>query len=123
MNAASLLLNLHRAGFTLSVEGDKLNVDGPLDRLTDTHKAMIREHKAKLIAYSMPSPTQAISRRMAALGLDMPTRMDFIEQFNERAGIAEYDGNLPRQQAERIALDGVLADINQLDVQPSRIQP
>lgn len=94
MSAPSLMLDLHRAGFVLSVDDDKLNVDGPLDRLTDTLRDAIREHKAKLIAYCTPSSTHGISRRMAKMGLGM----------DERLNIIEFDGNLPRQQAERVAL-------------------
>ncbi len=123
MSAATLMLDLHRAGFTLSVEGDKLNVDGPIDRLTDATKDAIHENKAGLVRLCSSSPTGELSRQMAKIGMDLDARSDLIEQFHERAGIAEYDGNLPRQQAERIALAEVLADIGRLDSQPLRIQP
>lgn len=32
------------------------------------------------------------------------------EDFEERAAVFEYDGGLPRREAERLALDAVLAD-------------
>lgn len=111
MSAAHLMLTLHRAGFRLSVDGDNLNIDGSMDQLDEATKASIRTHKAKLIGYCTPSPTHEISRRMAKLQLGMEERQDIIEQFNERAGICEHDGNMPRHEAEQVALDEAMSRI------------
>ena len=34
------------------------------------------------------------------------------EEFHERAAIIEFDSNLPRDHAERLAMDALLAKIN-----------
>ena len=34
------------------------------------------------------------------------------EEFHERAAIIEFDSNLPRDHAERLAMDAVLAKMN-----------
>ena len=34
------------------------------------------------------------------------------EEFHERASIIEFDSNLPREHAERLAMDAVLAKMN-----------
>ncbi len=35
------------------------------------------------------------------------------EEFHERASIIEFDSNLPREHAERLAMDAVLAKMNE----------
>jgi hypothetical protein len=50
------------------------------------------------------------SRRAAALlaGIeDVERRGDLRDRLEERAGIMEYDGNLPRDEAERLAFEGL----------------
>ena len=34
------------------------------------------------------------------------------EEFHERAAIIEFDSNIPRNHAERLAMDAVLSNIN-----------
>ena len=38
--------------------------------------------------------------------------VDLKEEFHERAAIIEFDSNLPREHAERLAMDAVLAKMN-----------
>ena len=38
--------------------------------------------------------------------------VDLKEEFHERAAIIEFDSNLPRDHAERLAMDAVLAKMN-----------
>ena len=38
--------------------------------------------------------------------------VDLKEEFHERAAIIEFDSNLPRDHAERLAMDAVLSNIN-----------
>ena len=48
------------------------------------------------------------ARRASSLlnGIADPTlRADLRERFEERAGIIEFDGNLPRDEAERLAYE------------------
>ena len=38
--------------------------------------------------------------------------VDLKEEFHERAAIIEFDSNIPRDNAERLAMDALLAKIN-----------
>ena len=38
--------------------------------------------------------------------------VDLKEEFHERAAIIEFDSNIPRDHAERLAMDAVLAKMN-----------
>ena len=38
--------------------------------------------------------------------------VDLKEEFHERAAIIEFDSNIPRDNAERLAMDAVLAKMN-----------
>ena len=38
--------------------------------------------------------------------------VDLKEEFHERASIIEFDSNIPRDHAERLAMDAVLAKMN-----------
>ena len=38
--------------------------------------------------------------------------VDLKEEFHERAAIIEFDSNLPREHAERLAMEAVLAKMN-----------
>ena len=80
--AIDLLLRLERDGFKLRAEGDTLFVE-PGHRLTPADGQAIRDHKADILAY--------------------------LAEYDERAGIAEYDGNLSRPDAEALAVAQILA--------------
>jgi hypothetical protein len=41
--------------------------------------------------------------------------VDLKEEFHERAAIIEFDSNLPRDNAERQAMDAVLAKVNEVE--------
>ena len=60
---------------------------------------LLRERRNEIIVYlSSCQPTQ-----LPPLDLE-----SLYEQFTERAAIAEYDGGLSREDAERMALDYIL---------------
>ena len=79
--AIDLLLRLERDGFRLRAEGDTLFVE-PGHRLTPADGQAIRDHKADILAY--------------------------LVEYDERAGIAEYDGHLSRPGAEALAVAQIL---------------
>ena len=81
-DAIDLLLRLERDGFRLRAEGDTLFVE-PGHRLTPADGQAIRDHKADILAY--------------------------LAEYDERAAIAEYDGNLSRPDAEALAVAQILA--------------
>ena len=74
-----ILQAAHDAGVVLNVEGDRLLYRAPPVALTP-------EQSAALIAL----------------------KLDLVCEYDERAGILEYDANMPREVAERRAADLVL---------------
>jgi hypothetical protein len=96
MTPVSLMIELRRQGFSLSAVGDGIRVS-PASRLSPEQRLGILEHKGELLT------------RLRSEGAGHFT--DVAEAFEwliERAGIAEYDGGLPRVDAERLALAEVL---------------
>ncbi|RQW83466.1 MAG: hypothetical protein EHM62_02020 [Methylococcus sp.] len=49
MDASEAISQLHQAGFTLAANGDRLSVS-PSDRLTDSLRQLIRDHKPDILA-------------------------------------------------------------------------
>lgn len=80
--AIDLLLRLERDGFRLRADGDTLFVE-PGHRLTPADGQAIRDHKADILAY--------------------------LAEYDERAAMAEYDGNLSRSDAEALSVAQILA--------------
>ena len=81
-DAIDLLLRLERDGFKLRSDGDTLFVE-PGHRLSAADGQAIRDHKSDIL--------------------------DYLAEYDERAGIAEYDGNLSRPDAEALAVAQILA--------------
>ena len=81
MGAADLLLHVRAAGFTLGLADGKLLVR-PASMLTDELRAALRDCKPEVLALL------AAEREADA------------EAFEERAAIMEFDGGLPRAEAE-----------------------
>ncbi|MDE2367538.1 MAG: hypothetical protein KGN16_01090 [Burkholderiales bacterium] len=84
MGARDLLHSLAGAGLSVSADGDRL-VIRPASKLTDTMRTALREAKAELLALLAGGPDDA-------------------EAFEERAAIFEFDGGVPRAEAEALAL-------------------
>ncbi len=74
-----LLQAIHDAGIVLTVEGDRMKYRAPAGAVTPELRAALAELKPGL-----------------------------VYEYHERAGILEYDANLPRPEAERRAADMVL---------------
>jgi len=75
-----LLQRVHDAGITLIVDGNRLKYTAPAGVLTPDLRAALAELK--------------------------PT---ILHEYHERAGILEYDGRMPRPEAERQAGASTLA--------------
>lgn len=85
MTPSALLSILHQTGVVLTVVPDeRLQVDAPPGVMTPALRAALREHKAALL--------------------------DLLAAFEERAALAEYDGGVPRAEAERLAWACVLGE-------------
>jgi hypothetical protein len=93
MAPSELIKQLTAAGCRLQADGDQLRVLGLERDLTDDLQAAIREHKEAILA--------------------------LLELYEERAAIMEYDGGLPRADAERQAWAIVLggATVQQVERQ------
>jgi hypothetical protein len=89
MTAAEALKQARASGIGVRIDGDDLSLEAsapPPDELLD----LLLQHKAEIVA---------LLRR----GDDGCSGEDWREFFDERAGIAEFDGGLPRDQAEALA--------------------
>ena len=96
MNAAQALKAARAAGIDLAVDGDALALRAATAPLAAVLDALFR-HKAEIIA---------LLRR----GRDGWSAEDWQVYFDERAGIAEFDGGLSRAEAEARAFECCVAE-------------
>jgi hypothetical protein len=94
MKAALLLAEARRVGACFAANGGRLVVEAPAP-LPDDLVAALREHKRELLALLMVASE--------------PDHDRVTECWQERAAIVEYDGGLPRDEAERQAQVHALA--------------
>ena len=90
MSALATLAALRRRGVELRLDGDDLIVTGA-DVLSDAEIARLRSMKAELIA-ALREP-------------DARDAEDWRAYFEERAGIAEFDGGFSRAEVEQVAFE------------------
>ncbi len=95
MGAPDVLQWFRRDGLALSLLPSGGLAVRPASKLTDAHRQALRDHKAAIVdALNSPGPVQ-----------------DFDpEAFEERAGIAQFDGGLSRPDAEALAAQGMARD-------------
>lgn len=112
--ATELVTDLQSRGVTLCACGEDLLYDAPAGVMTLELKAELARRKPELLAL-LRQPGRW-GRWAAALvrlvTTDPDRRADLMELFDERAGIYEYEGNLPREEAERRALRRLLAELD-----------
>src|SRR5262245_7115820 len=105
MDGLTLLEQARSAGLTVVVQGDKLVIRGP--RRAGPLAEQLLAHKGEVIdALTVQSLTPA----------DLPADWHFL--WDERAAIVEYDGGLPRERAEALALAGVLQRMRRAGQRP-----
>ena len=92
MNAAALINAARAAGITMKVDGERLVLAAP-ERPDDRLLEDLRREKPAIVAYL---------RDVAAW-----TEEDWQALFDERAAIMEFDGGLPREEAETAAASEV----------------
>ena len=95
MTVSELLKTLKKRGIDLKPEGDSLRYRAPAGALTPALRKALATHKAEVLAHLRGTA------ELPAAVADWPA--DWRERFEERAGIMEYDGRLPRPEAERRA--------------------
>ena len=86
MSAANVVMEARAIGINLRVEGGDLVLDAVAPPSPDMLELLSR-HKSAIVLWLRPGP-------------DGLSGEDWREFFEERAGIAEFDGGLPREQAE-----------------------
>jgi hypothetical protein len=115
----ALIADLVAKKVDLKVEGDRLIVDGPESEVTDSLVERLRLFKPGLMRALSGSPIsrdagieagkseeKALKQGCAACPvIDEWTCEDWQAFFDERAGIAEFDGELPRPRAEDQAFE------------------
>jgi hypothetical protein len=79
-----LIQRVHDAGIKLKIDGDRLTYRGPKGALTPDLRAALADWKP-----------------------------DLLYEYHERAGILQYDANLPRAEAEDLAANHISAIANQ----------
>jgi hypothetical protein len=89
MSAQLLVHDLKEHGVVLETEGPRLIVDAPVGVLTTDIIDQLKANKPDLLAL---------------LGNSLNTE-DWRAAFEERAAIMEYDGGMPRHDAENLAFD------------------
>ena len=105
MSAAEALWKARRAGIELRVEGCDLVLQALTPPPADLLERLAR-HKPEIVALLRP-------------GRDGWSAEDWQANFDERAGIAEFDGGLPRLEAEAIARASVNGAPIDDDIGPS----
>jgi hypothetical protein len=111
MTALELLETLKRRGVDLDPVGESLHYRAPAGALTPDLRQALAAHKAEVLAH--------LRGEMVGLPThpgDWPE--EWLEAFIERAGIMEFDGGLPRQEAERRAEELVRASYRQIGGRP-----
>lgn len=99
----TLLERARSAGLTVAVRGDKLVIRGP--RRAGPLAEMLLAHKGDVLrALTLESLTPT----------DLPPEWHLA--WDERAAIMEFDGGLPRERAEALALACVLEEMRRADV-------
>jgi len=124
---ATTLNQLRAAGFTLAVEGRQLKLTG--SAMTDEQREQVSQHKADIIAMLLNEqeadqepatnsesdgrpPHHAAKCEELIRNADGGwSAQDWQAFFDERAGIAEFDGGLSRPEAEASAFACCVAEM------------
>ena len=113
--AQNPIQSIKAAGFTLKLRNDKLVVI-PASQLSDAQRAFIRAHKAALVA-ALAQPTPAENLRKPTVR----DPADLEEWFEERAAILEFEAGFSRDEAERLAFEGLATALAQpIPTQPAK---
>jgi hypothetical protein len=102
MTVVELLNDLQARDVRLGVRGDRLAYDAPAGAMTPYVRTILVARKAEVLAV-LAGDWYAAAMAVLDWVRDPDRHADLRYVFEERAGIAEYDGGLPRPQAERVA--------------------
>jgi hypothetical protein len=96
MSAATALKAAHAAGVVLAIDGDDLVLEAVSEPPAAALDLLVR-HKAEVLRILRPAKHNWSAR-------------DWQARFDERAGIAEFDGRLSRSEAEAEAFAGLIVE-------------
>ena len=96
MSAATALKAAHDAGVELAIDGDDLVLEAAWEPPAAVIDLLVR-HKAEVLRILRPAKHDWSAR-------------DWQARFDERAGIAEFDGRLSRAEAEAEAFAGLIVE-------------
>jgi len=113
MNATEILAEISANDCRACIEGENILLSGPR-LLPRAIVNQIREHKAELLKMLASSDAGTIPP------LTPGERADIDEAIDERAAIQEYDGGLPRPEAERQARAAMRVYRYRLDYNPGQ---
>jgi hypothetical protein len=94
----------------LSVVGDKLVIRGP--RRAERLMRLLLAQKSDVLQ-SLDAATPTVTPT------DLPA--DWHLEWDCRAAIMEYDGGLPREQAEAAALADILDQMHRVEINPKKV--
>ena len=104
MTTLDLLGSLHAQGVLLIAKGDRLAFDAPAGVLTPDLRALLTSRKSEILMV-LTGDWPAAASVLIAQVRDCEIHDDLLYLFEERAGICEFDGNMPRGDAERMAYE------------------
>jgi hypothetical protein len=110
MTTSELLTSLRDRGVVLTVRNDRLVFDAPVGVMTPELRDLLTEHKAELLLELNGYWKTAASTLLAQVNDDL--RDDLLYLFEERAAICEFDGNMSRQDAERMAYEQLVQAVH-----------
>src|SRR5262249_18512620 len=102
MSPLTFLQDLVSRGVVVIPCNGKLLVNAPAGVLTAEDRTMLARHKAELLVLlALPTAPDDLPR-------------DWHLVWDERAAVMEYDGGLPRERAEALALAEILRQMQQV---------
>lgn len=111
MDGLTLLEDARAAGLAVRADNGRLVIRGP-KRAEDVALRLLAHKAAVLDALASPWPIPAVNPD------DLPP--DWRDVYEERAGIMECDGGLPKEQAEAAALADTLTRMRACGALPPR---
>ena len=106
MDGLTLLRKAWAAGLTVQADGERLRIRGP--RQAEPIAQLLIAHKAAVLTALTFPPAPCVRVE----DLDPEWRV----AWEERAAVAEYDGGLPRERAEALALAEIVRDMERAGV-------
>lgn len=100
MTALRLFRHCRKVGISIAADGAFIAIEAPKDVVIPVDAIQIV--KAELLALLRGEYLRA-ALELALRHNDLEQREALVEWYDERAGICEYQGNLPREEAEQAA--------------------